>query len=163
MSRRLPVTLSGLPLALALWAAACGNPPAVREVIVSGTEYALVSPDTLSAGPVRFLFRNTGHMAHEVGIGRVKAGIPLDSVLRMELRGDDIERVYDAGEGLLYADVGDVVEAALHVELLSGRDYVLICTLPDSAGKAHSMRGMVRGLRVTKSSTSSEAKDRRSR
>ena len=147
------MTFAGWPVALALLTASCGSPRAVREVIVNGTEYAFVSPDTLGAGPVRFLFRNTGHMAHEVGIGRVKAGIPLDSVLRMELRGDDIERVYDAGEGLLYAEVGEVVEAALHVELLPGRDYVLICTLPDSTGKAHSMRGMIRGLRVTKPSS----------
>ncbi len=138
--------LSGAIASSAL--AACAGAPASRDVEVTGTEYALVSPDSLPAGPARFHFRNTGRVAHEVAIARVKLGVPLDSVLRMELRGDDVEKLYDPGDGLLYADAGEVVEAALAVDLLPGRDYALICTLPDSAKTPHSMRGMVRGLRV---------------
>ncbi len=132
--------------------AACSRAPAVREVRVAGTEYAFVSPDSLPPGPTRFLFTNAGRLAHEVAIGRVKVGVSLDSVLRTELRGGDALPLYDIGDGLLYAESGDVVEIGLHVELLPGRDYVLICTLPDSAKNPHSMRGMVRGLRVSKSS-----------
>ncbi len=152
MSARMKASAIGVSIACGVCLAACNAPPSVRDVHVTGTEYALVTPESLPPGPTRFYFANTGKMKHEVGISRVKADIPLDSVLRTELRGDDIEKMYDAGEGLLFADVGEVVEAALYVDLLPGRSYVLICTLPDSAGKAHSMKGMVRGLRVVKKS-----------
>jgi hypothetical protein len=77
----------------------------------------------------------------------VKRGVPLDSVLRLEVAGGNIDGLYDPGEGLLYTAVGETVDAQLLVTLEAGRDYVLICTL-EKDGKPHSMLGMVRGLRV---------------
>lgn len=123
-------------------------PPAELPLVnVVGRNFALEAPDSLPAGPTRFHFRNDGTVAHEVAIGRVKKGVSLDSLLRLELAGKDIEGLYDPGEGLLFANNGETIDSELVVTLEKGRDYVLICTL-DEKGKAHSMLGMVRGLRV---------------
>lgn len=121
------------------------EPPVVQVV---GHDFALDAPDSLPPGLTRFTFRSDGTVPHEVSIARVKQGVSLDSLLRLELNGADITGLYDPGEGLLYTDVGETVDAALLVTLERGRDYVLICTL-DEKGKPHSMLGMVRGLRVT--------------
>jgi hypothetical protein len=135
-----------------LLSASCAAPPATvaveRPVVqVVGHDYALEAPDSLPAGPTRFGFRSDGTVPHEVSIARAKRGVPLDSVLRLEVAGGNIDGLYDPGEGLLYTAVGETVDAQLLVTLEAGRDYVLICTL-EKDGKPHSMLGMVRGLRV---------------
>lgn len=122
-------------------------PDELPLVNVIGRNFALEAPDSLPAGPTRFRFRNDGTVAHEVAIGRVKNGVSLDSLLRLELAGKDIEGLYDPGEGLLFANNGETIDSELVVTLEKGRDYVLICTL-DEKGKPQSMLGMVRGLRV---------------
>ncbi len=131
---------------------ACAVAPAEKPVEapvvqIVGHDFALESPDSLPAGPTRFAFRSDGTVPHEVAIGRVKRGVSLDSVLRVELAGAEVAGLYDPGEGLLYTAVGETVEAELQVTLEAGRDYVLICTL-EKDGKPHSTMGMVRGLRV---------------
>lgn len=140
--------------AVALLAAvsACAVAPAEkhapeRVVQVVGHDFALEAPDSLPAGRTRFAFRSDGTVPHEVSIARVKRGVSLDSVLRLELAGGNIDGLYDPGEGLLYTAVGETVDAQLLVTLEAGRDYVLICTL-EKDGKPHSMLGMLRGLRV---------------
>ncbi len=137
---------------LTVVAAACGSsssgqPKEPPVVTVIGHDFALEAPDSLPPGPTRFSFRSDGTVPHEVGIGRVKRGVMLDSLLKVELKGADITGMYDAGEGLLYLAPGESVDAELLVTLERGRDYVLICTLEDK-GKPHSTMGMVRGLRV---------------
>lgn len=137
-------------LLIACAACAAPSPPPAQQlpvVEVIGRDFALEAPDSLPPGQTRFRFRREGTVAHEVAIARVRAGVSLDSLLRVELAGGNIDGLYDPGEGLLYADPGEVVEAELLITLEAGRDYVLICTL-DKDGKPHSTLGMVRGLRV---------------
>jgi hypothetical protein len=136
-----------LALTSACAVAPAEKPVEVPVVQIVGHDFALESPDSLPAGATRFAFRSDGTVPHEVGIQRVKRGVTLDSVLRAELAGGDVEALYDPGAGLLYTAVGETVEAALQVTLEAGRDYVLICTL-EKDGKPHSMMGMVRGLRA---------------
>lgn len=120
------------------------EPPTVTVV---GRDFAFEAPDSLPPGPTRFAFRSVGTVPHEMAIARVKRGVSLDSVLRLELAGADITGLYDPGEGLLYTALGETVDAELLVTLEPGRDYVLNCTLEEK-GKPHAMLGMVRGLRV---------------
>ena len=46
-------------------------------VIIEGTDFAFVAPDTMSPGPTRFRFQRSGTVAHEMAIARVKAGTTL--------------------------------------------------------------------------------------
>lgn len=138
---------AALMLTLTACQASPPPPPDIPVVDVVGRDFALEAPDSLPPGPTRFRFRREGTVAHEVAMARVKAGVPLDSLLRIELAGGDINGMYDPGEGLLYLDPGEVIDAELLITLEAGRDYVLICTL-DKDGKTHAMLGMVRGLRV---------------
>ena len=142
MTRRLLVSLTLL--------ASCrtaATPAELPLVNIVGRNFALEAPDSLPPGATRFHVRNDGTVAHEVAIGRVKQGVSLDSLLRLELAGKDIDGLYDPGEGLLFANNGETLDSELVVTLEKGRDYVLICTL-DENGKPHSTLGMVRGLRV---------------
>lgn len=134
---------------LALAAGACAPPPVASPPVVDviGRDFALQAPDSVPAGPTRFRFRREGTVAHEVAIARVRAGVNLDTLLAIELKGGNIDGLYDAGEGLLYADPGEQVDAELLVTLEAGRDYVLICTL-NKDGRPHSVLGMVRPLKV---------------
>jgi hypothetical protein len=144
--------MRGLAASAAIAMTACASTPVEEPVEaavvqVVGHDFALDAPDSLPAGPTRFHFRSDGTVPHEVAIARVKQGVPLDSVLRLELAGGDIDGLYDPGEGLLYTAVGETVDAELLVTLDAGRDYVLICTL-EKDGKPHSTMGMVKGVRV---------------
>ena len=143
--KRTAVWMLALTTACAVAPAEKGVEAPVVQIV--GHDFALESPDSLPAGPTRFAFRSDGTVPHEVAIGRVKRGVSLDSVLRVELAGAEVAGLYDPGEGLLYTAVGETVEAELQVTLEAGRDYVLICTL-EKDGKPHSTMGMVRGLRV---------------
>ncbi|MBY0489359.1 MAG: hypothetical protein K2R93_05915 [Gemmatimonadaceae bacterium] len=140
-----------LGAAVVVWSACtvapAEHPVAVPVVQIVGHDFAFEAPDSLPPGPTRFAFRSDGTVPHEVAIARVKRGVSLDSVLRVEIAGGDIDGLYDPGEGLLYTAVGETVTAELQVTLEAGRDYVLACTLEKDC-KAHSMLGMVRGVRV---------------
>ena len=127
--------------------ASCSAADAVPIIEVAGSDYALIAPDTLPSGPTRFRFHSTGTVAHELAMARVKAGVSLAQVLATELRGGEVEALYDPGDGLLYASPGDRVEAELLLDLEPGRSYVLVCTL-ETDGKSHATLGMVRGLTV---------------
>lgn len=137
------------PLVVAVTTLACATSRPVEPPVVQivAHDYAFDAPDSLPPGPTRFHFRSDGTVAHEVGVARVKQGVTLDSALRVELAGGDPEGLYDAGEGLLFTNPGETNDSELLVTLESGRDYVLLCTL-ETNGAVHSMKGMVKGVRV---------------
>lgn len=132
-------------LALAL-AAACAREAPVVEV--TGRDYALTAPDTLAPGVTRFHFTSAGSVAHEVAIARIKDGVPLATVLASEFKGADPEGLYDPGEGLLFAEPGQRVDAELLVDLKPGRTYMLICTLDAKGDTTHAMLGMLHPVHV---------------
>ena len=146
--RNLTRSLRSVPrLAACLVAVACARSPADVTVIIEGTDFAFAAPDTLSPGPTRFRFQRSGTVAHEMAIARVKAGTTLATALKTEAAGGAVEGLYDEGDGLLYADVGETIEAELLVNLEPGRQYVLACTL-ETNGKVHTTLGMVKGIVV---------------
>ena len=131
--------------------AAIGGCPGARAlpvIAVTGVDFAFIAPDSATAGPTRFRFTHRGTVPHELAIARVTLGVRVERVLDTELKGGDVEGLYDPGEGLLYADVGEHVDAELLVDLQPGRTYVLNCTLDGPGGKSHAMLGMVRPLHV---------------
>ncbi|WP_373059715.1 hypothetical protein [Gemmatimonas sp.] len=148
MTSRTLLLVSGAVMGIA-----CASPPAEQiaeppVVRVVGHDFALDAPDSLPPGLTRFTFRSAGTVPHDVSIARVKQGVSLDSLLRLELNGADITGLYDPGYLLLYTDVGESVDASLLVTLERGRHSVLICTREEK-GQPHSTLGMVRRLCVT--------------
>jgi hypothetical protein len=129
-----------------VFAAGCARGVPVIEV--TGRDYALTAPDSAAPGLTRIHFVANGTVAHEVAIARVKAGVKLDSLLAIELKGADVEGLYDPGEGLLYAEPGERVDGELLVDLAPGRSYMLICTLAAKGDTTHSMLGMLHPLHV---------------
>ena len=126
---------------------ACAQVREVPVVEVTGSDFAFIAPDTLDPGPTRFRFVRTGTVEHEMAIARVKQGITLAQALTTEMSGGDVETVYDVGDGLLFAAVGETVEAELLIDLQPGRHYVLNCTRVTN-GKPHTMLGMAKGVTV---------------
>lgn len=133
MSPRVPLVVACLSLAPALLGTACspaGSSP--NEVIVAGLDYAFEAPDTLPPGPTLFRFENRGEVRHEMVLVRLKEGITLEDVMKGVREGGDPADFIEGGLGILLVGPGRTTANALHVDLLPGRDYALICNLRDS-------------------------------
>lgn len=130
-------------------AVACGPPPAPREVVVTGVDYAFQLPDTMSPGPVALGFHNGGKVPHEMGVVRLKRGATLAQVLAAERAGGDVEAFFDGTVGILIASPNDTAGGRLLVELQPGRTYAFWCNFQDAPDQPrHLALGMVHSLRV---------------
>ena len=121
----------------------------VRNVMVSTSDYAFQVPDTLPAGVTDFRMRNVGRVPHEVVLSRLRAGISARLVLEGELKGSNVDSLFDSEGVLLTAPAGDHNDVAMRVNLLAGRLYVLECTFQDAADKPpHVALGMFKQITV---------------
>ena len=135
-------------LALVLWLAGCSPSNQPHEVTFVGADFAFQGPDTLSAGPTLFWFKNAGTLAHELGLALLRPGVTGAEALAAELADADVDSIYESA-GLLYASVGDQVDLSLAIDLKPGRNYVLLCTLTDGPRNTPHVRlGMFKGLVV---------------
>ena len=89
---------SWLPLLAAI--GACSRVGALPVIAVTGGDYALIAPDSVSPGPTRLRFANSGTVAHELAIARVKSGVAIGRVLDTELKGGEVE-IQKKGEVLI--------------------------------------------------------------
>ena len=121
------------------------------RVAVVGTDYSFIQlPSTLAAGPTLFAFENRGTKRHEMSIALLKPGVTVERLVRP---GEPItvssRAVTDSIVGLLIARPGERSGGQLYANLLSGRSYVVVCTLKDSPdARPHTELGMIGGFTV---------------
>jgi hypothetical protein len=121
------------------------------RVAVVGTDYAFLQlPSTLPAGPTLFSFENRGTKRHEMSIALLKPGVAPESlVVAGERASVGARAVSDSIVGLLMARPGERGGGQLLANLISGRTYVVICTLKDTPdAQQHAMLGMIGSFRV---------------
>jgi hypothetical protein len=125
---------------------------AVKEpahVAVVGNEYAFTGfPTTIAAGPTSFSFENRGDVRHEMTILLLQPGLTMKDAIDAGPAATGL-RVAESLIGLLIARKHEKAGGELHVDLKSGRRYLVICNLknaPDSL--QHSRMGMVTSFDV---------------
>ncbi|MEP6999397.1 MAG: hypothetical protein ABI969_02890 [bacterium] len=144
-------------LALASLALGAGDArerrPATRVQVVA-LDYALQAPDSVAAGVAEFEFDNRGAKEHELLIGLLRPAMGAAEIVAAHQRGLNfrtVPGVYLEGamSGMLYAAPKTRSPATLSVPLTSGRDYLLLCQLRDTAGATpHALLGMFRVIHV---------------
>ena len=149
---RLSGTTALATLALVLLTGACSpGQDSPNQVTVLGNDYVFQGPDTLPAGPTVIEFENQGEVRHEMILVRLTEGTTLDEVMAAaESEETDFSQYLEGGLGILIADAGQTADSRLHVDLVPGRTYALICNLTDGPESVpHTQLGMRDSFYVT--------------
>ena len=116
-------------------------------VNVVAREYQYEMPDTLPAGPTLFHFTDDGNQLHHVTLVKLEHGKTLADFTALPPGPFPAWAVFMGGPNTPTPHGGqdeDVVD-------LSPGNYAVICVIPDTDGKPHMMKGMVKALTVTPS------------
>jgi hypothetical protein len=140
-------------LALMILITSGSTPPSVEPATVAiiGTDYAFLQlPTTLAAGPTLFSFENRGSKRHELSIALLKAGVAPESLaVPGRLASVSSRAVSDSIIGILIARPAERSGGQLHVRLIAGGTYIVICTLRDTPdAQPHSNLGMIGSFQV---------------
>jgi uncharacterized cupredoxin-like copper-binding protein len=149
-------TLAALSVA-AFLAAGCARkeaPPTAQagpnHVVVTATDFAFQSPDTIAAGLEMFHLVNKGPSLHHIQLVQLDSGKTLgDLMAAMKNPGPPPGWLKMMGGPNVVAPTG-VDTAVVYVTLQAG-SYALLCFVPDTAGVPHVLKGMARALTVTAS------------
>ena len=117
---------------------------------IVGNDYAFTRYSrTLAPGRHRLAFINAGEIRHEVVLGLLKSGVSMKQFTDALLGGADALRLVEGSFGLLHTPGKSRPFGMLELDLLPGREYVLICQFPDGpAQKPHFMLGMIGSITV---------------
>lgn len=127
------------------------NSPAPRVDTVVAADYAYVRyPQTLTPGTHEFAFVNDGKHQHEMILLLLRRGESVEHLLDVAKHGGSRAAVVEDVFGLLLSRAGRNSDGSLRATLLPGRQYVIVCTLSDTAkAPPHFALGMVGSIRVT--------------
>lgn len=122
----------------------------MREIDVVANDYSFQPlPEKIDAGPVIFAFANQGKVEHEMSIGRLKAGVTLDEVVRAFKEGATRQDFFARSVGSLDAAPGKSPDGRLLVDLVPGSTYFVFCNLKDKPdAPSHMMLGMYTAFHV---------------
>ena len=149
--------MSGWLVISGLFMALCGLPVFAGAAVTTfvAEDYAFTGPEQLESGWQRVRLINRGRDVHQVQF----LALPPENTLA------DVERALAARSPSLpnwlrrHGGVNSVApgdEASVGIQLDPG-DYVLLCGIPDVAGRPHAMRGMLRVLRVVEAAPQGES------
>lgn len=149
--------MSGWLVISGLFMALCGLPVFAGAAVTTfvAEDYAFTGPEQLESGWQRVRLINRGWDVHQVQF----LALPQEKTLA------DVERALAARSPSLpnwlrrHGGVNSVApgdEASVGIQLDPG-DYVLLCGIPDVAGRPHAMRGMLRVLRVVEAAPQGES------
>lgn len=113
--------------------ASFGHPQQVREVAITGLDYAFSVPATITPGLTALTFENHGTVWHEMYLIRLKPGVSLDSMQRVPAGPQ--RRALIEGGGILLAAPGERSFDRLLVDLKPGQTYTLICNFRNEPDK----------------------------
>lgn len=147
--------VSSLLLATGLYifgAVSTATPLAQSSMTIQASDFAFAAPDTVDAGYVTIDFSNAGSETHHAALERLPDTLSADA-FAAALQGDEraaLELVQSAG-GVAAIDPGQTGEAVVN---LQAGTYALICVIPSPRDRVpHVLKGMIRPLVVTPSST----------
>jgi hypothetical protein len=122
----------------------------MREIEVVANDYSFQPlPEKIEAGPAIFAFANRGKVEHEVSIGRLKAGVALDDVVKAFKEGAPTLDFFARSVGILDAGPGKSPDGRLLVELVPGSTYFVFCNLKDKPdAPSHMVLGMYTAFHV---------------
>jgi uncharacterized cupredoxin-like copper-binding protein len=132
-------------------AAAAGN-----TVSFDAAEYSYTLPDSIPAGPVTLVMRNTGKEAHHAQFVKLNTGVTFQQFTAALQQGEGPALAlvsFQGGTGAL--DPGSNTES-VSVNLQPG-DYVVLCFLTGADGVPHFAKGMIKPLTVTAATTPAAA------
>ena len=126
--------------------------PALNVVTITARDYAFEAPDTIAAGATTIQLVNRGPDFHHVWLVRLDDGKTMSDYVNALKQGGPLPTwAVDVGGPNAPAPNS---QTNATVELTPGR-YVLTCVIPAKDGMPHIMKGMIRELTVTPSSTPS--------
>jgi hypothetical protein len=126
--------------------AACASRPA-QDVNVIGSDYAFEVADSVPSGAVVFRYRNAGKVRHEMIVIRLTEGASTRSVADAMRTDSTIRSMTEPGAAVLFADPGDSNNLGLALDLIPGRQYLLLCRFRDGKDKPpHNTLGMYKLL-----------------
>lgn len=131
-----------LLLPFASYAAAAKGPNVVNVV---AKEFQFEMPDTVPAGPTLFHFTDNGEQLHHVTLVKLEQGKTLKDLTTLPPGPFPKWMVFMGGPNTPLPKGGQGEDI---VDLTPG-NYAVICVIPDSDGKPHMMKGMVKALTVT--------------
>lgn len=122
--------------------------PSATDTII-GLDYAFKYKAALRPGNHTFMFANKGLQRHEVTFSLIKAGITVDSLLKADKAGVNVNSLLEESPGLLHAQAGTNPLGLLSLNLLAGREYLIECEFQDSAkAPPHYELGMYGSIKV---------------
>ncbi len=149
-------SMSGWLVISGLFMALCGLPVSVEAAVTTfiAEDYAFTGPEQLESGWHRVRLINRGRDVHQVQFLALPPGKTVADVERaLASRSPSLPNWLRRHGGVNSVAPGD--EASVSIQLDPG-DYLLLCGIPDVAGRPHAMRGMVRALRVAEAAPSGE-------
>ena len=139
-----------------LFMALCGLPVSAGATVTTfiAEDYAFTGPEQLESGQQTVRLLNRGRDVHQIQFLALPPGKTITDVERaLASRSPSLPNWLRRHGGVNSVASGD--EASVTIELEPG-DYLLLCGIPDVAGRPHAMRGMVRALRVVEAPPSGE-------
>ncbi len=144
------LVVSGLFMALSSLSLSVGA--AVTTFIAE--DYVLTGPEQLESGRQTVRLLNRGRDVHQIQFLALPSGKNVTDVERaLASRSPSLPNWLRRHGGVNSVAPGN--EASVSIQLEPG-DYLLLCGIPDVAGRPHAMRGMVRALRVVEAAPSGE-------
>lgn len=124
--------------------------PAVHADTIVANDYAFRYPQTLTPGIHDIAFVNEGKQRHEVNVGLLKRGTQPQAVFDAVKSGRARRSLLDDSFGVLHSRGGTSPQGVLRVQLLPGRDYLIVCAFADSdKAPPHFMLGMFGNIHVS--------------
>ena len=124
------------------------SPAAARVVTFDGADFAFNNlPDTLPAGRVTLVMRNTGQEPHHAQLARLNTGVTIDQFMTALRQGEGPALALVAlagGPG----PVGPGASSEVTLDLREGT-YVALCFIASPDGLPHLAKGMVKPFQVT--------------
>ena len=115
----------------------------IRIDIVANDYAFMPLPARIAAGATVFTFANRGKVYHEMAIGRLKAGVTMEDLLKVSKAGGRLRDLVARSVGILVAGPGNSPDGRLLVDLLAGDTYVLFCNFKDTPdAQTHMTMGM---------------------
>lgn len=143
-------------MVLSLFLALSGLPVSVGAAVMTfmAEDYAFTGPEQLESGWHTMRLLNRGRDVHQMQVLALPSGKTIIDVEQaLASRSPSLPNWLRRHGGVNSVASGD--EASVGI-LLEPGDYLLLCGIPDVAGRPHAMRGMVRALRVVEAASSGE-------
>lgn len=122
----------------------------MRADTIVGMDYAFRAPARLAPGRHRLAFVNAGKQRHELSVALLKRGVSVQQLMRDDAAGKSVDDSIETGLGVLHTPGESSPMGLLEIDLLPGREYLILCNFSDTPTSAmHFKLGMFGGIAVS--------------